>query len=288
MKFSSAFVLPLLSIGSSLAAASSWSFEDATLSISSKGAGVGGAQKEKLSPEAHLSKLIKLGPADTLKILMTTIQDQAAKRPHQAFLTLHEPTTGLEESFVFSVKESGKARVELSQKDLPFQFLAANAPIQAKLLIASFGSSEAYYTHAFDLDVVRDPNVPLSTPEPPLRYGKLAEIHHIFRSDPKSSPTILSLVFTLAVVACLPALIGGWLFLGANFSHLSKAMNAAPVSHALFFGSIVAMEFLFFLYYSSWTLFQILPPAGLIGTVTFLSGSKALGEVQQRRLAGLR
>lgn len=48
MKFSSAIVLPLLSLGSGLAAATaSWSFEDATLSISSKGAGVGGALKEK-------------------------------------------------------------------------------------------------------------------------------------------------------------------------------------------------------------------------------------------------
>lgn len=47
MKFSSAIVLPLLSLGSGLAAAASWSFEDATLSISSKGAGVGGALKEK-------------------------------------------------------------------------------------------------------------------------------------------------------------------------------------------------------------------------------------------------
>jgi oligosaccharyltransferase complex subunit delta (ribophorin II) len=260
-----------------------------------------------LSPGAPLSKQIKLGPADTLKLLLTTTEDKTAKRPHQAFLTLHEPKTGLEESFVFTVKESGKARVELvcrdpvaiqflpdnwrasqSQKDLPFQFLTASDPIQAKLLIASFGSSDAYYTHAFDLAVTRDANAPLSTPEAPLRYGKLSEIHHIFRSDPKSSPTILSSVFTLAILACLPVLVGTWLFLGANFSHVSKAMNAAPISHTLFFGSIVAMEFIFFLYYSSWTLFQILPPAGLVGTVAFLSGSKALGEVQQRRLAGLR
>ena len=47
MKFSTAIVLPLLSLGSGLAAAASWSFEDATLSIASKGAGVGGALKEK-------------------------------------------------------------------------------------------------------------------------------------------------------------------------------------------------------------------------------------------------
>ncbi|KAG9539571.1 hypothetical protein KCU97_g22682, partial [Aureobasidium melanogenum] len=101
MKFPSAIILPLLSLGSGLAAAASWSFEDATLSIVSKGAGVGGALKEKLSPEAHLSKQVKLGPTDSLKLVMTTTEDKTAKRPHQAFLTLHEPKTGLEESFVF-------------------------------------------------------------------------------------------------------------------------------------------------------------------------------------------
>ena len=79
-----------------------------------------------------------------------------------------------------------------------------------------------------------------------------------------------------------------WLSLGANTAHLSKAMGAAPVSHAVFFGSIVAMEGVFFLYYSSWNLFQTLPVIGVVGTTAFLSGSKALGEVRSRRLAGER
>ena len=79
----------------------------------------------RLSPDARLSKQIKLGPTDTLKLLLTTTEDKTAKRPHQAFLTLHEPKTGLEESFVFTVKESGKARVELVCHDfLTIQFLA--------------------------------------------------------------------------------------------------------------------------------------------------------------------
>ena len=47
MKFSSAIVLPLISLGAGLAAASSWGFEDATVSISGKGAGVGSGFKEK-------------------------------------------------------------------------------------------------------------------------------------------------------------------------------------------------------------------------------------------------
>ena len=68
--------------------------------------------KLRLSPSTGLGKQFELGPADTLKLLLTTTEDKTAKRPHQAFLTLREPKTGLDESFVFSIKESGKARVE--------------------------------------------------------------------------------------------------------------------------------------------------------------------------------
>ena len=48
------------------------------------------------------------------------------------------------------------------------------------------------------------------------------------------------------------------------------------------------MEVVFFMYYTSWNLFQTLPVAVSIGLVAFLSGSRALREVQGRRLAGLR
>ena len=71
-------------------------------------------------------------------------------------------------------------------------------------------------------------------------------------------------------------------------SHLSKAMSSSPASHALFFGSILALEGIFFMYYTSWNLFQTLPAALAVGGVTFVSGSRALSEVQERRLAGLR
>ena len=79
-----------------------------------------------------------------------------------------------------------------------------------------------------------------------------------------------------------------WLSLGANLNHVSKAFGSSPVPHALFFLSILAMEGIFFMYYTSWNLFQTLPGAAGIGLVIFLSGSRALREVQQRRLAGFR
>lgn len=76
--------------------------------------------------------------------------------------------------------------------------------------------------------------------------------------------------------------------LGGNLDHFGKAFGAKPVAHGLFFGSIVAMEGVFFLYYSSWNLFQTLPVAAVVGVVAYVSGSHALTEVQERRLAGQR
>lgn len=66
------------------------------------------------------------------------------------------------------------------------------------------------------------------------------------------------------------------------------ALKSAPLPHVVFVGSLVGLEGVFFLYYTSWNLFQTLPAALAVGVVTFISGSRALGEVQGRRLAGLR
>lgn len=56
---------------------------------------------------------MSLGPTDTLKLALSTVDGGTAKRPHQAFLTLTDPNTGVEDSFVVSVKESGKGKVDL-------------------------------------------------------------------------------------------------------------------------------------------------------------------------------
>jgi oligosaccharyltransferase complex subunit delta (ribophorin II) len=56
---------------------------------------------------------VKLGAGETLKVILTTQEGKSAKRPHQAFLLLQDPTTNLDISYPFSVKDSGKAKVEL-------------------------------------------------------------------------------------------------------------------------------------------------------------------------------
>ncbi|KAI4269005.1 MAG: hypothetical protein L6R38_007635 [Xanthoria sp. 2 TBL-2021] len=271
-----------------LAIAASWGFNDATVSVHGKKAGVGGGEKQKLVENKSLPDPVLLGESDTLKILLTTIEDKKASRPHQAFLLLREPKSNLDTSFPLSIKDSGKGKLELSHKDLPVQFSSRSQTLSASLVIASFGSSKPYRSHAFDLKIEFDPSSPPKSVDKPLRYGKLPEIHHTFKSDPKSPPKIITIVFAGAVIAALPSLLIVWLSLGANLNHTSKAFGSSPLSHTAFFLSILAMEGIFFMYYTSWNLFQTLPGAAVVGLISFLSGSRALREVQERRLAGLR
>jgi oligosaccharyltransferase complex subunit delta (ribophorin II) len=166
-----------------------------------------------------------LGPTDSLKIFLTATEAGTGKQPNQAFLLLRDRKSGLETTFPFSVKDSGKAKVDFvrisshiptneadvmpkTQKDLPIQLLSAEENLQATLIIASFGSSRPYSNHVFDLEVKHDPNLPKPKYQKPLRYGKLEEIHHIFKADPKSGPMIISIVFALAVLATVPVLLG--------------------------------------------------------------------------------
>ncbi|KAJ5095990.1 hypothetical protein NUU61_005346 [Penicillium alfredii] len=269
------------------AAASAWGFTDATVAVQSKGAGVNSGLKEELSASKPLSKPISLATVDTLRVTLTTQEGSSPKRPHQAFLLLKDDQTGLDISYPFTVKESGKSRVELTQKNLPIQFLSLSDPVDARVVIGSLGTSEAYDKSAFKLSIARNPDEAVPTIEP-ARYGKLPEIHHIFRDDPSSPAVIITLAFVGLVGAALPLLAGLWLFLGTNVNHLSTAFKSSPLPHAVFLASLVSFEGVFFLYYTTWNLFQTLPAAAAVGAVAFVSGSRALGEVQSRRLASLR
>ncbi|KAJ9606363.1 hypothetical protein H2200_009324 [Cladophialophora chaetospira] len=286
MRLSSLLPQSLLLFATLAAAASSWTFADGSLSVSSKGAKEG--VKEKLIPLQQLSEPISLGATDTLKITLTAQEGKTAKRPHQAFLLVQDQDGKLDVSYPFSVKESGKAVISLTQKDLPAQFLTPNTHLTTTILLASFSSTPGYSSPAFKLQPTSDTNTPFPAAEKALRYGKLPEIHHVFRADPKSPNVLISLVFVGAVVATLPVLAGLWLLLGANISSLPTALSASPLSHTFFLSSIAGIEAVFFLYYTSWNLFQTLPVLGVLGTVAFLSGSRALTEVQERRLAGTR
>lgn len=112
-----------------------------------------------------------------------------------------------------------------TQKDIPEQLLVSTTPLSASILVASFGETQPFNKRAFNLKLPDDPQAPQKTIEKPLRYGKLPEIHHTFRTDPKSPPKIFTLFFTAAVLVALPALFGT-----VCTTDIKVAVDAANVS----------------------------------------------------------
>lgn len=189
-----------------------------------------------------MKKPIKLGHADSLKVTLTTKDGSKAKRPHQAFLVVKE-SSGLEAPYALTLKESGTGSVEIvcpssmlcqtwstdkqqNHKDLPLQLLLSQSPLEASLIIGSFGSSAGSVTPVFDIEVVLDSAAPKPKSPTTLRYGKLNEIHHIFRADPKNPPKIVSIFFSLAVLATIPAVFGGVCALSTQSCQTCLGMNA--------------------------------------------------------------
>ncbi|RKU48333.1 hypothetical protein DL546_008450 [Coniochaeta pulveracea] len=204
MRVTQFFTTALLVAAGVAEAASSWTFDDASVSVVSKKASDG--SKAKLNVQKPLSKPVALGASDTIKVILTAKENGVAKRPHQTFLILKDVDTGLEAPFPLTVKDTGKGVVQVTQKDLPVQLLQATKPLQAFVVLASFGSSQGLDVPLFDLELHLDPNAAVPAYEKPLRYGKQPEIHHIFRADPKNPPKVISLFFALAVAAAVPAL----------------------------------------------------------------------------------
>ncbi|KAI0548866.1 Oligosaccharyltransferase subunit Ribophorin II-domain-containing protein [Xylaria curta] len=285
MRFLHSFVAPLLLAAGAAQAASSWGFDDATVQVNAKKAA---GTKEKFSETKPLSQPVTISNAESIKVLLVAKDGGKGKRPHQAFVVLQDELSGLEAPFPMTVKDNGKAVVDIKFADLPVQLATSTAPLKASVVLASFGSSQGLNKPAFSVSVNTDPNATPLIYEKPLRYGKRELISHTFRADPKNPPKVISAFFALAVLATVPALFVGWLALGANVSHMQRALSDAPIAHGVFFGSLVALEGVFYLYYVNWSLFQVLPVIGIFGAATFLSGAKALGEVQGRRLAGER
>ncbi|KFZ07464.1 hypothetical protein V501_06429 [Pseudogymnoascus sp. VKM F-4519 (FW-2642)] len=214
----------LLLAGTALAAEKPWSFKDATVSVVGKGSQ--GTSKESLSPSKPLTKPLALGPAGTLKPAPSTFLN-GPSRPHQAFLTLTDPTTGLSTSFALQTRTTGSATLDLPYASLPSALLSSPS-LSASLVLGSFGSAPASETQLFNIALGADETLAQEI-EKPVRYGKLSEIHHIFAAEQSSPPRVISVFFALAVLATLPVVVGAWALAGGNAGHVGKALAAAPL-----------------------------------------------------------
>ena len=90
------------------------------------------------------------------------------------------------------------------------QFAASTEPLHASVVLGSFGATQGLTSDpVFNVEITHAADDKPVVYEKPLRYGKLAEIHHVFRGDPRQPPSVVSLVFALAVLATLPAIFVG-------------------------------------------------------------------------------
>lgn len=157
-----------------------------------------------------LSSPLALAAQETLRLTLTIKNDVNTARPHQAFLLVSD-ATGLETFFPLSIKgESGKAKVELSHKDLPAHLLAAD-DLSLSIALGSFGSTPGSIVKVGTLRPALDVAAKSQLEKQKLKdlgegaivYKAKDEIRHTFRADPTSPPVTITLVFTAAVLASL-------------------------------------------------------------------------------------
>ncbi|KAJ8130284.1 hypothetical protein O1611_g3344 [Lasiodiplodia mahajangana] len=111
MRFLHSFVTPLVLLAAGAAqAASSWGFDDATVQVNAKKAA---GSKEKFSEAKPLSQPVTISNTESVKVLLVAKDGGKGKRPHQAFVVLQDELSGLEAPFPMTVKENGKAVVEI-------------------------------------------------------------------------------------------------------------------------------------------------------------------------------
>ncbi|KAF3992420.1 hypothetical protein FT663_00700 [Candidozyma haemuli var. vulneris] len=116
--------------------------------------------------------------------------------------------------------------------------------------------------------------------EAPTRLGALPEIHHIFREDPKTVTPIVPLFFGGIAVALLVILLGSWVsVLGDS---LFVANQSIPFKGG-FLTTIALIEFTFFRYYLSETIFTTIFYVGLLTGPALIFGSKALKALTKQR-----
>lgn len=110
-----------------------------------------------------------------------------------------------------SVKgESGKAKVEISHKDLPAHLLSADK-LSLSIALGSFGSTAGSIVEVGTVQPTLDTAAKAllekqkakDLGEGAIVYKPKDEIRHTFKVDPKNPPVIITLVFTAAVLASL-------------------------------------------------------------------------------------
>jgi oligosaccharyltransferase complex subunit delta (ribophorin II) len=205
-------LLCVLSALTATAAATSWSFSDATLAVGPKGKDGTSSytyslirtllKGDSFTKSSGIDEVLELSPADTLRLAFTATLDDKASRPHQSFILIQDPSSPLQVVVPVPVKPSGKAKIDIDHRDIPPQLLYVDT-LQLSLVVASFGDSTPLKVGVVTVRPVTNEASP-TKPEEPERWLPKPEITHTFRAPQKLPNKQLSLLFSAAVAAGLP------------------------------------------------------------------------------------
>ncbi|KAF7725719.1 hypothetical protein EC973_009437 [Apophysomyces ossiformis] len=115
------------------------------------------------------------------------------------------------------------------------------------------------------------------------------EIHHAFRPEERMPPAWFSQLFAIVVLTPWLILTAGWFSLGLTpfkvLSELKTGSANRAISVLAFLGSLIAVEYLFYLYWTKLNLFQTLGYLAPLSVLVYATGQRALTQVQIRRKA---
>ncbi|KAK9380496.1 uncharacterized protein V2V93DRAFT_347112 [Kockiozyma suomiensis] len=258
----------------SASAVAAWSFKDGSLTITEK---AGTLQTESFSVSKPFSDPIPLPNTATARFRFSIESEESGtSKPHQAYLQISDPTTGLETSFPADVRDNGRARIDVEFKLIPKALLGPDKTLDCKIIIGSFGTEKPIIAYIGSII----PRLKGAAAAPSERFAAKPEIKHIFKPDPEYTSESLAIVFSAAICVLGLLLIGVWIYLG-----VTPITFGNPLYSLGFITTIIVIEFAFFQYYVGATIFKLIAQSAILAPIAFLSGTRALRDLRARRLS---
>ncbi|KAL0073957.1 Dolichyl-diphosphooligosaccharide--protein glycosyltransferase subunit Swp1 [Phycomyces blakesleeanus] len=119
-------------------------------------------------------------------------------------------------------------------------------------------------------------------------FEMLPEINHVFRQPEVMPSAWFSVLFGLLALSPWALLISGWTSLGINPSKIvsdltTSSSSMGPVSIVAFLLSLASIEYILFLYWVKFNIFQTLGYLFLLSIVAAATGQRALSQIQKIR-----
>lgn len=250
--------------------------------------------------EANTEKLAPISIENVNEILnfkfkLDLSQSKSTEIPEQLSLLVGIADKDLEIPIVPKVKDSSKNKkvklvsFKIAIEDLPKSILhyaiTKNEKITATLLVANEKKLLArkevnIFQQIFDLQLTE--NVAYDDDfEEPTRYGLEKELAHTFPAAPTSVPSSLAAVFAGAIIVTNFFLYIYWINFNA-ISFVNMPSGSDFITFVAFFGSIVAVEYVFVSYYLGTGIFETVNAVGIIACVGLIMGTKFLRSYSQK------